>query len=188
MDFISTFILALALGLDTFGIGLSAGAAQRAGGWKLYLRLALVLALFQTLTPVIGWLVGTPLGGLMQRWAHWASFALLVYAGGRMIWEGLEGEEESEFLDVRRWRALLFLGVATSLDELAVGVGLGLAGQPIALLAALDFAWTFVLALAGALLGQRANQLLGKRAPLLGGAVLLYIAGRILIEGLSLAG
>ena len=162
MTFWSTFILALALGLDTFGIGLSAGSAQREGGWKLYLRLALVLALFQTLAPVIGWLVGTPLGGLMQRWSHWVSFALLAYAGGRMIWEGLEGEEESEFLDLHRWQALLFLGVATSLDELAVGVGLGLSGQPIALLAALDFAWTFVLALAGALLGKRVNRAIGQ--------------------------
>jgi putative Mn2+ efflux pump MntP len=178
MTFWETFVLALALGLDTFGIGLSAGAAQRQGGWKLYLRLALVLAAFQTLMPVVGWLVGAPLSALVQRWAHWISFALLAYAGGRMIWEGLEGEEESEFLDLQRWRALLFLGVATSLDELAVGVGLGLSGQPIALLAA--------LALAGTLLGQRASQLLGKRAPVLGGAVLFYIAGRILIEGLSL--
>jgi putative Mn2+ efflux pump MntP len=186
MTFWETFVLALALGLDTFGIGLSAGAAQRQGGWKLYLRLALVLAAFQTLMPVVGWLVGAPLSALVQRWAHWISFALLAYAGGRMIWEGLEGEEESEFLDLQRWRALLFLGVATSLDELAVGVGLGLSGQPIALLAALDFAWTLLLALAGTLLGQRASQLLGKRAPVLGGAVLFYIAGRILIEGLSL--
>lgn len=185
MAFWQTLLLALALAVDDLGVGVSLGAARREGSRWLYVRCALVMAAFQTLMPVLGWAIGMPLAVFVERWAHWIAFALLGYAAYRMIREALEGEEESEFLDIGRWRTLVYLGVATSLDQLAVGLSLGIAGKPILLLAILGFVITAAVVLSAVFLGNRVNRLLGQRAPLVGGIVLLYIGVRILIEGLA---
>jgi len=192
MTFWSTFVLALALGLDTFAAGLSLGLVTGAGksgkgDRRAALRFAGLLAGLHVLLPVLGWLAATPLRSFVERWAPWLALSLLVYAGGRMIWEGLADEDEHDDLAARLgdWRRLVVLCLALSVDVVAVGVGLGLAGQPIWLLAGLALATTFALSLTGALLGGVISGVLGRRAPVVGGVILLYIGVRILLAGLA---
>ena len=193
MGFVETLLLAASLGLDTFAAGLSLGLItgdNRSGpGERLRpaLRFAGLLAALHVLLPVLGWLAATPLRGFVERWAPWLALALLVYAGGHMIHEGLAAADEHTDLagQLGDWRSLILLCLALSVDVIAVGVGLGLAGQPIWLLAGLALATTLALSLAGALLGGVISGVLGRRAPVVGGLILLYIGVRILLASLA---
>ena len=186
MNLWETLLLAISLGLDTFAAGLSLGIAARADRWRVALRLAALLAVLHVLAPVAGWLAAAPLRRLVEAWAHWLALALLLYAGGRMIREGLATDEHvAAPSSLDDWRSLTLLCAALSVDVIAVGVSLGLAGRPIWPLAGLALVTTFALSLAGALLGGVASRLIGRRAPVVGGLLLVYIGVRILLQGLA---
>ena len=131
MGFGETLLLAVSLGLDTFAAALSLGIAARADKWRVALRLAGLLAVLHVLAPLVGWLAAAPLRVFISRWAPWLALALLAYAGARMIREGLAGEEDEHGPSILDdWRSLALLCAALSMDVIAVGVGLGLAGSP----------------------------------------------------------
>ena len=60
------------------------------------------------------------------EWNHWIAFVLLIFLGGRMIIEGFRGADDEDEEPRRRhgfW-LLVTTAIATSLDAMAVGVGL----------------------------------------------------------------
>ncbi len=124
MTFQAIVLLALGLAMDATAVAAARGLAAP----RLRARdVALVAALFggfQALMPLIGWLVGTTVGPLVERWQHWVVFVLLGGIGARMLWEAREAADETDTRgdhDVFDLRVLLLLAVATSIDALAAG-------------------------------------------------------------------
>jgi putative Mn2+ efflux pump MntP len=186
MDPASLLLIALGLSMDAFAVAIGRGAVlargMRARG---ALAMALAFGLFQALMPAAGWLLGSAFAGFITGIDHWIAFLLLAGIGGRMIVGAVHGgDEESQALSVRM---LLLLAVATSIDALAVGIGLRLAdpSTQILLAALLIGGVTFGLSLAGGLLGSRLGERFGRTMEVVGGVVLIGIGLRILVTHLT---
>jgi len=122
--------LAVGLGCDAFAVGLAVGA--RWCGPRQVFRLAFHFGLFQFLMPLLGWLLGRTLLVRVLHAGHWLGAAILCAVGLKILLDALRGgpdrQDVAPFDPTRGW-SLVGLSVATSIDALAVGVGMGVAGS-----------------------------------------------------------
>ncbi|RPJ01726.1 MAG: manganese efflux pump [Candidatus Aminicenantes bacterium] len=186
LSFIWILGIAVALAMDCFAITLGLACGARGLTMKQAVRMAAYFGGFQFVMPVAGWLAGDRLLGIIEHFDHWVAFGLLALIGGRMIWESLEmsdGEKDSR-PDQTQGKRLLILALATSIDALAVGLSLGVVRTGILYPAAIIGVTSFLLTVAGARLGPVVGRLVGKRAELAGGLILIAIGAKILIEHL----
>lgn len=144
---------------------------------------------FQALMPLIGWFGASRFRHLIEAYDHWIAFALLAFLGIRMIREHFKDSEECSF-DPTSLKVILTMAVATSIDALAVGISFAFTGfndveQLFSPLLIIGFA-SFVLSLAGNLIGIFFGKRFNLRMELFGGLVLIGIGVKILIEHLFL--
>jgi putative Mn2+ efflux pump MntP len=188
MNLVSTVLLALAMSTDAFAAAVVKGAALRRPDWREAVRAGLIFGAIEATTPIVGWVLGSLASGYIEAWDHWIAFALLGGLGAKMIREGLRsGDEPAEERPTSHsFRMLALTGFATSIDAMAIGVGLAFLDVPILPVAAAIGLTTLVLVTAGVLLGRVLGAMVGKRAELLGGIVLIGIGVAILVEHLGL--
>lgn len=184
--------IAVALAMDAFAVALATGICLGRARPGQMLRMAGAFGLFQALMPALGWLLGFSVRERIEAFDHWLAFALLAFVGGKMIWEGLTHASDDpgcEPVDRTRGWPLLVLAVATSIDALAVGLSFAMLGQGILVSALVIGAVCFVITALGMRIGCMARRVaaIGRYAELLGGAVLLGIGLRILMEHGALA-
>ncbi len=187
MDLITTIILAFGMSMDAFAAALGKGASLKRPGLREALRTGLIFGGIEMLTPLIGWSIGLAASRFVMAWDHWIAFILLSILGGRMIIGGLRQQTAEECVAPERhgFMVLAMTAVATSLDALAVGVGLAFLQVNILLTAVAIGAATTLMATAGVMAGRFIGPVLGKRAEMLGGVMLIGIGCTILIEHLS---
>ena len=188
MDLWELFVIAVGLSMDAFAVsickGLSVGAVRprhmlTAGAW---------FGAFQALMPLAGYLIGSRFQMFITSVDHWIAFALLCLIGGNMVRESRGcpecGGEDASFAV----RAMFPLAVATSIDALAVGVTF--AFLQVDILPAVLFigAVTFVLSAAGIEVGGVFGAKYRAGAELFGGAVLILMGIKILLEHLGVFG
>jgi putative Mn2+ efflux pump MntP len=149
-------------------------------------RLSWHFGLFQALMPVLGWAGGLAVREYFLRFGHWIASGLLLYIGGRTIWEGLSRKDEDSYSDPTKGARLVMLSVATSIDALAVGFSLAMLNVSIWLPAAVIGVVALVFTAAGLHLGKLLGcaTRMGQHAEILGGMVLLAIAAKILWQAL----
>ena len=185
MDFPSLLVIAVSLSADCFAVALSSGITRQKISFARLARLPLLFGAFQAFMCIVGWLAGRTVVEYIEAYDHWLAFGLLVFIGGRMIWESFREHDEEQ---VKKNRAgglvLLLLALATSIDSLAVGLSFAFLDVNI-LVAALTIGLTaLVITLVGVLLGKRVGALFGERAETVGGIILIIIGLRILLEHL----
>jgi putative Mn2+ efflux pump MntP len=184
---VEALITGLALSADAVAVAIAAGMcadAQRRG--RQALALAATFGGFQALMPALGWFAARALEDRLAAWDHWIAAALLIVIGLKMAWEGLRAGDDDAPRSAASWfawRALLGLGLATSIDAAAVGATMGLTGSPLLVPALIIGATTFTCCLPAALLGTHLAKLGGSRAPILGGVVLIGLGVRAGIAG-----
>jgi manganese efflux pump family protein len=187
MDPITTLAVALGLAMDAFAVAVSVGLALQHVTGRQAFRLSFHFGLFQALMPVLGWLAGRTIAGLIGAFDHWLALGLLAFIGGKMILDGVHGQGEAPKGDpTRRW-SLVVLSVATSIDALAVGLSLALIGASVWGPALVIGVVAGLMTLLGLGLGRRVGARLGPPAEILGGVVLIGIGVRIVVEHLGLA-
>lgn len=186
MSFASILLLAVGLAMDATAVSAARGLAVQRVRPRDVLLVATLFGGFQALMPLLGWLLGSRLGPLVQAWDHWIAFVLLGAIGGRMLWEARGAPEaSSEPRDPFGLRVMLVLSVATSIDAFAVGITLPMLDAPLALSLATIGVTTAALSAVGVLAGRRFGTLLGRRLDVLGGLVLIGLGTRILVEHLA---
>lgn len=182
MGLISIIFIALSLSADCFAVALSGSAAMGKVSRFQVVRTALAFGLAQFLMPLIGWLAGRTIVNIISAYDHWVAFALLAFVGGHMIWDSLKGEDgRAEGTDITRGFLLFTLAIATSIDALAVGLSFALLEIGIIQASLIIGLVAFCVTAVGFWLGRKTGVLLGKRAKLVGGVVLIGIGLRILI-------
>ncbi len=184
---LQTLLIALSLAMDAFAVSVSTGIAVPGFGPRQAARIGAWCGFFQFAMPLAGWFLGFSVKTYIEAVDHWIAFGLLALIGGSMIRGALRGEEEAAVTDLSV-RRLFLLALATSIDALAVGISLAFTDVDILLSAAVIGAVAFALSMLGGLLGRRLGQLFQKRATLAGGAVLVGIGLKILLEHLFSGG
>lgn len=185
MNCFTLIIIALGLGMDALSVAIAVGAraSARLNRGQLF-RLSFHFGLFQMLMPLIGWLGGLALTGLIGGYDHWLAFVLLTCVGVNMIREAHKEGEQTATGDPTRGLSLLILSVATSIDALAVGFSFALLNVNIWQAVLVIGFFAAVMTLAGMLLGKLIGAYLGKKVELLGGLFLIAIGVKILADHL----
>lgn len=187
MSFIEALVLSFALCVDTLVV--SATTAFRSKlAYKQGLLMALILGFCQFAFPLVGAIVGDVARSFIEAVDHWVAFGLLAIVGGKMVVEGFRNEEEAKSTKYSNLSVGMFflLGVATSIDGLAVGIGLGLdnALKTVLWVVALIGVVTFLVSMLGIYLGKRNIPVPERTANIIAGVVLIGLGAKILIEHL----
>lgn len=184
MGFAASFIIAVGLAMDAFAVSLGIGTTGTAHQVRPVFRLSFHMGLFQGLMTLLGWLAGSTIAHLISRVDHWVALALLAFVGLRMVKSGLSSEEEARQPDPSRGSTLMMLCVATSIDAMAVGLGLSMLQVDILSASLLIGVVTLGLSLFGLLVGDRLGNRFGKYMEVAGGLLLCGIGIRIVISHL----
>lgn len=192
MEIWELVLVGVSLAMDAFAASLCKGLGMKKLNWRHAAVIALFFGVFQAVMPLIGWFLGSRFEAYISDYDHWIAFTLLVVIGGKMMYDALrpkkEGTEEagcaaqSERLN---YKELLLLAVATSIDALAVGITFAFLKVKIGMAVGVIGMITFVLSLAGVALGSRVGARFSDKAAALGGAVLILIGVKILLEHLG---
>jgi len=136
--------------------------------------------------PLVGWFAGNTVQKYIQAFDHWVAFGLLAFIGGKMIFESFKRKETpaERSSDSTKGLSLFFLSVATSIDALAVGLSFAVLHVIILYPAIIIGLVAFLMTILGVKIGPILGQLVGKRAELLGGLILIFIGVKILFEHL----
>ncbi|GAB3020347.1 manganese efflux pump MntP [Bowmanella dokdonensis] len=186
MNLIALCLLALAMSTDAFAAAIGKGAGLRNPPLTEALKIGLIFGTIEAITPLIGWSVGHLAAGYVQAWDHWIAFVLLAGLGLHMIHQSLGGEEHEPDRPPRRGiLRVAVTAVGTSIDAMAVGVGLAFVEVNILLAAGLIGLATFIMVTLGIMLGRVLGGLIGKRAETAGGAVLILVGCWILASHLQ---
>lgn len=182
MNLSATILLAFGMSMDAFAASIGKGATLHKPKFSEAVRTGLIFGAIETLTPLVGWGLGMLASQFILEWNHWIAFILLVFLGGRMIVEGFRGDSDEACEAPHRhgfW-LLVTTAFATSLDAMAVGVGLAFLQVSIVTTALAIGCATFIMSTLGLMVGRFIGPLLGKRAEILGGIVLIGIGSEIL--------
>jgi putative Mn2+ efflux pump MntP len=184
MNFVTIVLIALGLAMDAFAVSVVTGSVYRELHVRHALRMALFFGAFQAVMPLVGSLAGLGLKTYISPYDHWIAFGLLVFVGGKMIYEAFAIESVGRSFDPSNLMILLTLSVATSIDALAVGVTLSLVTRSVALAVAVIGLITFGLSYAGVAIGKRFGRFCESKIEIVGGVVLIAIGVRILLAHL----
>ena len=178
--------IALALAMDAFTVSVGISLRSEKGDMRQAMRLSFSFGFFQFIMPILGWLAGTKVLPLIQAFDHWVAFGLLLIIGCRMIRESLRTQKKpkQEKRDPTKGWSLVLLSLATSIDALAMGLTFVALGEEILFPAVLIGVVAFLMTLMGTKLGPLLGQIVGRRAELLGGLILVLIGIKILIDHL----
>ncbi|APV44399.1 Putative Mn2+ efflux pump MntP [Dehalogenimonas formicexedens] len=186
MDFIAVLLVALSLSADCLAVSICGSISMgRALNQAKALKVAAFFGLFQFGMILAGFVAGSTLTNIIQSFDHWIAFGLLALIGGHMIKESFEKEEECEVVDISKGRTLVGLSIATSIDSLAAGLTFALIDVSILPASLLVGITAFTVTLIGVWLGRRVGDIVGKRAELIGGLVLIVIGLKVLLDGLN---
>ncbi|MCK6550803.1 manganese efflux pump MntP family protein [Myxococcota bacterium] len=190
MSFGAILLLALGLSMDAAAVSAARGLAVSVIKPRHVLLVAAFFGGFQALMPMLGWLLGTTVGPLVEAWDHWIAFVLLGGIGGKMLWEAWKGEDDDDDAgddrddELFRLKVMFVLAIATSIDAFAVGITLPMLGAPFALSLVTIGVTTALLSAAGLYAGRRFGAVLGQRLDAAGGLVLIGLGVKILLEHL----
>lgn len=187
MGLIELFLTGVGLSMDAFAVAVCKGLGMRRINYWHAFVIALFFGGFQALMPLVGWALGSQLASFVGPVDHWIAFGLLAVIGGKMIWDATHDDEETasdeEVLNIPE---LFMLAIATSIDALAVGIGLALLQVDIVVAVCTIGVITFVLSLAGVVVGNQFGARYEKPAGIVGGIVLIAIGIKILLEHLGI--
>ncbi len=185
MSFITLLLLALSLSADAFAVAVGTGISQEKIHKKQAIFMALTFGFFQALMPIIGFYLASLFAHSIINFDHWIAFILLGYIGGNMIREWWKnGDKNNIGKNIFSVRSLLVLGIATSIDALAIWISLIASTDNIFFPAALIGVVTFMTTYLGVNFGKKFAKHLGSRAEIIGWLVLIGIGTKILIEHL----
>ncbi|MBS2212171.1 manganese efflux pump [Carboxylicivirga mesophila] len=182
MEILTLILLASALAMDSFAVSITAGISLKRFKASTMLRISLIFAFFQGVMPVIGWSLGLNFVEIISSYDHWVVFVLLGIIGGKMIYEALQHQEEAHSINIYSNRTICLLGIATSIDALAVGFSFSLLEVHIIYPALIIGVTTFIFSFGGLTIGLKLGSIFRSKIELIGGIILVGIGFKVLIE------
>lgn len=184
MGFLTTFLIAISLSFDSFAVSVCSGMSMCRKSMKLEqtLKIAGSLAVFQALMPLLGWLLGSTFREVVENYDHWIAFGLLLILGIKMIKEGTVPPENKKIKNPARWRVLIPLSLATSIDAFAVGISFSFFTDQILIPVILIGIVTFAISLTGIYMGRKVGKRMSGIAEIIGGIILILIGMKFILD------
>lgn len=185
MSWIELILLSLSLAMDCFAISCVVGMLQPNLEKRYLWRFSLAFGIFQGGMPLIGWIFGESLLGPLGKIGPYIAFGILAIIGGKMLIESFKKDEESpQHLDVTKWKNVLLLAIATSIDALAVGFSFAMIQEQhvtrnVIVIGITSFLVSYV---AYTFVKKLTNPKISQYAEVIGGIVLIIIGIKILLS------
>ena len=182
-------LLAVGVSMDAFAVSICKGLAMKKATVRGCMTCGVWFGGFQALMPTIGFFLGTLFAEAIEAVDHWVAFVLLGIIGINMLKEALEKEEcgccEGNCADLSA-KTMFVMAVATSIDALAVGISLAMAGDVnIWMAASFIGLCTLGFSAMGVKIGNVFGSRFEKKAQLAGGLILVLLGLKILLEHLG---
>lgn len=189
MGFGELLLLAVGLSMDAFAVSICKGLSMKKATVKAQMTCGIWFGGFQGLMPLIGFFLGTLFAEAIEAIDHWVAFGLLGIIGFNMLKEAFSGEEDcgccGEEADMSA-KTMFVMAVATSIDALAVGISLAMAGNVnIWMAVSLIGVTTCCLSALGVKIGNLFGSRFEKKAQAAGGIILIVLGIKILLEHLG---
>lgn len=183
---IEILLISVSVAMDTFAVSIGKGLTVTRVRPVDAIKTALWFGGFQALFPLLGFFAANTFSKYVTAVDHWIIFALLAFIGGNMIREAF-GEEEENSRETAwfDWRHMLPLAVACSIDAFAVGVSFAFMKVNIWFSVIVIGVVTGAFSAAGLYIGRVFGARWQKPAQIAGGAVLVLIGLRVLLEHLG---
>jgi len=178
LPLIYIFVIAVILGIDAFSVALSLGVYSCLP--RQVFRTSLSFGFFQFIMPLIGYYLGVGIVQYIRKFDHWIAFGILFAIGIKMLIDAFKKEEEKVSCDRTLGWTLIGLSIATSIDALAVGLSLGLAGTKIIFPSLIIGVVAALMTMAGMLIGKKCSEIFGKRMEAVGAIVLIILSLKML--------
>jgi putative Mn2+ efflux pump MntP len=182
MNNFTIIFIAFGLAMDAFAVSIATGISMKCFQTKLAFRMAIFFGFFQFLMPILGWTAGLSFRYYVETFSHWVAFGLLLFIGGKMIYESFIFDEVEKKCNAESFATLLLLSVATSIDALAVGLSFSVLKVEIIHPVIIIGIVTFLLSFSGVYIGVKIGSFFEKKIEFLGGLVLIAIGVKILLE------
>lgn len=180
MGFLELFVIAVGLSMDAFAVAICKGLTMQKMNYKNAIITGCFFGGFQSLMPLVGYLLGTRFKDYITSFDHWIAFALLCLIGINMINESRKKcEPVGESFDLKN---MTVLALATSIDALAVGITFAFLQVEIFQAVTIIGIITFVLSFIGVKIGFIFGSRYKSKAELVGGLILVIMGIKILIE------
>jgi putative Mn2+ efflux pump MntP len=184
MSWIELLLLSLSLAMDCFAISCIIGMLQPELKRSYVLRFSLAFGIFQGGMPLIGWLFGESVLGMIGKIGPFIAFGILAFIGGKMLIESFrKSDENPQHLDVTKWKNVILLAIATSIDALAVGFSFAMIQEQhitrnVIAIGLTSFIISYV---AYTFVKKITNPKISQYAEIIGGIVLILIGLKILL-------
>ena len=190
MGFAELLLLAVGLSMDACAVSICKGLSMKKAGLREGAICGIWFGGFQALMPLVGFFLGTLFADAIEAFDHWVAFGLLAIIGINMLKEAFNKcdccEEHSADLS---FKTMLLMAIATSIDAMAVGISLAMAGNVnIVAAVVLIGVITFALSAAGVKIGNVFGRRFEKKAQAAGGCILILLGLKILLEHLGILG
>ena len=183
MDLLSLFLIAVGLSMDAFAVTVCKGLATPKYKLKYSMICGAWFGGFQALMPAVGYLLGVNFKKYITAIDHWIAFVLLALIGFNMIREALKNDDEGADPSFTA-KSMSLLAVATSIDALAIGITFAFLDVNIVAAVLFIGVCTFVISAAGVKIGSAFGTRFKSKAEIAGGAILIILGLRILVEHL----
>ena len=185
MDLLSLFLIAVGLSMDAFAVSVCKGLATPKYKLKYSMICGAWFGGFQALMPAVGYLLGVNFKKYITAIDHWIAFVLLALIGFNMIREALKNDDEGADPSFTA-KSMSLLAVATSIDALAIGITFAFLDVNIVAAVLFIGVCTFVISAAGVKIGSAFGTRFKSKAEIAGGAILIILGLRILVEHLMI--
>jgi len=185
MFFFNSVLLGIGLAMDAFSVSLANGLNEPKMRKRRQCFIAGVFAFFQFLMPMAGFFCVHTVAsffGIFEKFIPWIALGLLGFIGGKMLFEGIKSKDETAPHTAVGFGALMLQGIATSIDALSVGFTIAEHTPFGAFLSCVIIAIvTFIICMAGLILGKKFGTKLANKASVLGGSILIFIGIEIFV-------
>jgi putative Mn2+ efflux pump MntP len=192
--------------MDAFAVSIAYGIVASREKSRVYYAAPITFGLFQGAMVTIGFFIASFFTDFVSGFANFIALILLCFLGGKMIFDAVKSKggeapagksresiSEAEDTDAgvakkqrarKQFSVLIVQGFATSIDALAIGVSMSLLSVNIVKFALLNCLITLAICAAGIIIGKRAGKILGSKAEIVGGIILIGIGVKIFVEGI----
>lgn len=176
MSLTEIVLTAIALSMDAFAVSMTNGMVYPKLPRRKWIIAPLFFGFFQGFMPLLGFLAGSVFSSFIERYSSILVFVILGFIGGKMIYDGFFEKEEENKNEKLTVKLITLQAIATSIDAFAVGIGFCAVRTNIILAVSLIAITTLVLTLISFIIGKKFGDILGSKAQIFGGTILVILA------------